>query len=561
MLRKIQHFLAVMAVLTGFLVIVEPVAAMTNIIVWHRGTGSGTVTDTPWNQTFPNGKAVVMSPGATETFVATADAGSVFTMWDTPWSNSANGFCSGTGTCTITGTGSATVIDSQIEVFAYFEKTYNITTSNNTTAGSINPTSATVTSGRTQAFTITPNYGYRLDTVIGCGGTLSGNTYTTGPITADCIVSVGYSYIPYTITVNYAGTGSGTVKDSWYQKNFNNGDSVQIPFTSSDTFTATPNAGSTFAGWSGGGCSGTGTCALTVSGNTTITATFTATAPTTFTVTTSAGTGGTISPSGPVTVNSGATTSFTVTPNSGYSISSVSGCGGHLSGNTYTTGPITAPCMVSASFSANTTKHKLTVEKMGTGSGTVTSSPAGISCGSTCSYDFNAGTSVTLTAEAGTGATFAGWSGGGCSGTGTCTVTLDSDKAVIAIFTLSTHQDPSADNCKASLYIQNSIYHLSLPILDFYPAGQLLPLYYNVDFEYTPTTDGILWFKVASANALADTSAFTACQASMLTSSASADYYLFVPRLILGNTSYWLLMQYVPGGSDIRFKVLTYGTE
>ena len=59
----------------------------------------------------------------------------------------------------------------------------------------------------------------------------------------------------------------------------------------------------------------------------------------------------------------------------------------------------------------------LTVVKAGTGSGTVTSSPAGITCGSTCSALFASGTSVTLTATADSGSTFAGWSGEGCSGT------------------------------------------------------------------------------------------------------------------------------------------------
>ena len=40
------------------------------------------------------------------------------------------------------------------------------------------------------------------------------------------------------------------------------------------TLTATPAAGSTFGGWSGGGCSGTGTCAVTMSSDQTVTATF-----------------------------------------------------------------------------------------------------------------------------------------------------------------------------------------------------------------------------------------------------------------------------------------------
>ena len=87
----------------------------------------------------------------------------------------------------------------------------------------------------------------------------------------------------------------------------------------------------------------------------------------------------------------------------------------------------------------------LTVSKSGTGSGTVTSSPAGIDCGSTCSAQFADGVQVTLTATAAAGSVFAGWSGGECSGTGTCQVTLDSDVSVTAGFA---HVPPAAPNTK-----------------------------------------------------------------------------------------------------------------
>jgi hypothetical protein len=74
----------------------------------------------------------------------------------------------------------------------------------------------------------------------------------------------------------------------------------------------------------------------------------------------------------------------------------------------------------------------LTVEKAGTG--TVTSSPPGITCGSTCSSSFMEGTIVTLTAAPANGSIFTGWSGGGCSGTGNCNTTMNSDKTVTATF-------------------------------------------------------------------------------------------------------------------------------
>jgi hypothetical protein len=77
----------------------------------------------------------------------------------------------------------------------------------------------------------------------------------------------------------------------------------------------------------------------------------------------------------------------------------------------------------------------LTAATSGNGSGTVGSSPAGISCGATCSHDYATGTMVTLTETPGSGSVFSGWSGD-CSGTGGCTVTMSQARSVTATFTL-----------------------------------------------------------------------------------------------------------------------------
>jgi hypothetical protein len=83
-----------------------------------------------------------------------------------------------------------------------------------------------------------------------------------------------------------------------------------------------------------------------------------------------------------------------------------------------------------ASF--QTIPFTLTVTVTGAG-GTVTSSPAGISCTTgTCSSPFATGASVTLTASADATHAFTGWTGA-CT-TSPCTVTMNSDQAVTATF-------------------------------------------------------------------------------------------------------------------------------
>jgi hypothetical protein len=88
--------------------------------------------------------------------------------------------------------------------------------------------------------------------------------------------------------------------------------------------------------------------------------------------------------------------------------------------------------------------YTLSVTKPGSGSGTVTSDPAGINCGATCSASFDASTTVDLTAVAAAGSTFSGW-GGACSGTDTCQVTMDAAKAVSAAFSLD-NAAPTAED-------------------------------------------------------------------------------------------------------------------
>ena len=94
-----------------------------------------------------------------------------------------------------------------------------------------------------------------------------------------------------------------------------------------------------------------------------------------------------------------------------------------------------APAIASAQIAivANTGTRSLVVYARGGGTGTVTSTPAGIDCGISCAGNFASGSSVTLAATASAESAFDGWIGA-CSGTGTCTVMMDQAKTVTALF-------------------------------------------------------------------------------------------------------------------------------
>jgi hypothetical protein len=80
-----------------------------------------------------------------------------------------------------------------------------------------------------------------------------------------------------------------------------------------------------------------------------------------------------------------------------------------------------------------------TIAPAGNGTGTITSTPAGIDCGADCSEVFPGGTVVTLHAAAAADSTFAGWSDGPCSGIGDCTLDATGALTVQAMFTVEQH--------------------------------------------------------------------------------------------------------------------------
>ena len=274
-------------------------------------------------------------------------------------------------------------------------------------------------------------------------------TPTDGPIVSSSVGPTDYPMVAsFTIvvgqllTVSKTGTGTGTVADTAGSA-INCGAVCSDIVPGSATLTAVAAPGSTFTGWTSGPCIGTTTspCVVPVVAATTVNAQFDL-LPQVLTVTvTGAGTGTVTSVVAPPincpgtctqTYPANTVVTLTATPTGTSSFTGWSGGVPACSGTGACTVTMNQAQNVTATFGLQT--FNLTVTKNGFGTGTVTSAPAGIACGATCTFGFQANTVVTLTAVADPGKTFTSWSGGGCSGSGTCVVTITAATAVTATF-------------------------------------------------------------------------------------------------------------------------------
>lgn len=226
------------------------------LTVTKAGAGQGNVTPDlgilTWSGSGTTGTANY-SKDTLVTLTAAPSLGSVLTGWS-------GGGCSGTADCTVT-------LSEDTNVAATFGLTSFIVTPSAGANGSLSPSAPrTVYYNQTTWFTVTPNTGYTIGSVSGCGGNLSGSTYITGPISADCTVTA--SFIPlYTLTVILSGNGTGTVHSlptpdinctaGTCGQEYGSGTLV--------TLTATPNSGNSFDRW-GGACNGVvgTTCQVTM---------------------------------------------------------------------------------------------------------------------------------------------------------------------------------------------------------------------------------------------------------------------------------------------------------
>lgn len=74
--------------------------------------------------------------------------------------------------------------------------------------GTISPAAVTVVEGQTQTFTVTPAAGYSISSVSGCGGSLSGSTFTTAPISEACSITATFAVV---VTARGKSGGGGSM--------------------------------------------------------------------------------------------------------------------------------------------------------------------------------------------------------------------------------------------------------------------------------------------------------------------------------------------------------------
>lgn len=425
----------------------------TNVLTVNK-TGSGTVTSSPSGINCGATCGAAYSIGQIVTLTATPSVGSTFSEWS-------GGGCSGAATtCAVT-------MDTAKTVAARFSPTQHTVTVTKSGSGSgtITADSGAISCGST----CSSSYEYGTTVTLTASGS-TGSTFTgwsgagcSG--TSSCVLNMTaaravvatFVLDSYPLRVSIAGTGSGSVTAMTADPAINctSGTcSSSYVHGTSVTLTATAATGSSFVGWSGA-CSGSAaTCAVAMTAAANVSATFLLSSYTVSFTKTGTGVGTVSSNEDTPSVSCGTSCALTsasylygssvtlsATASAGSSFGGWAGDGTCTGSSAACTFSVTGNKSVSAAFAL--VPRALSVSK--TGNGTITAVRTGvaetptISCGSTCTANYDHGTSVTLTSTPASDSLFTSW-GGACAGSlNTCTVSMTEARAVTATFSLKTY--------------------------------------------------------------------------------------------------------------------------
>jgi DNA-binding beta-propeller fold protein YncE len=230
---------------------------------------------------------------------------------------------------------------------------------------------------------------------------------------ADTEVTATFGAIPQqNLVIAKTGSGAGNVTSEPAGIDCGSTCAASFDQDSSIRLEAAADPGSTFAGWSGGSCSGTGTCQVTMSESREVQARFDQTLHRL--VVTLSGPGGGEVTSAPSGIACGGTCSHLFSEGSTVTLSAQPapgltfiGWSGVCGGKRLCQVDLGQDAAVGAEF--RPARRTLAVVVTGTGNGTVTDAALGISCGLACSGVYNQGTVATLVAAPAPGSSFAGW--------------------------------------------------------------------------------------------------------------------------------------------------------
>ena len=208
---------------------------------------------------------------------------------------------------------------------------------------------------------------------------------------------------------------------------------------------------------------------ITMNGNYSITANFAANTSASYSLTVNASSGGTVTAPTSSTGNytSGTVVTLTASANPDYHFVSWTGLINTVADtkSASTTVVINGNYVVQANFAPDSgTTYSLTTAVDPLGAGTITP-PAG-------EHSYSAGTLVNITATPASGYVFDHWSGA-CTGSSSCSVTMDADRTVTAIFIVATtilgdlNGDGQVNSTDALIVLSGDV---GIPITQYCPA-------------------------------------------------------------------------------------------
>ncbi|SJM93717.1 hypothetical protein CRENPOLYSF2_3550001 [Crenothrix polyspora] len=407
-----------------------------SLSVAKDGNGTGKVTGTPGGIDCGTTCTAKYLTGDSVTLKAVPDAGSTFTKWQ---GRVSAGTCSNgiTASCTVT------LADSESVIATFTKQSYALSvTKSGDGAGSVASSPEGIICGADCSETYLDKAVITLTATAEAGSTFTGWNGCTGTTTSCSVtmtaaktVTATFKKIPsYLLTVAKSGNGSGSVSSS--PVGIDCGTDCKESYLDSTivTLNAISDAGSMLSGWSGG-CTGTGTCSVTMTKTQTVTAKFVKKHNIALNVTFTEGSGaGSIIGTGINCNNSGGdctedypdgTMTLTATPDKdsrfvGWVGDMASLCQGQ-GANKKPACKITFTTTMAASFTGGAVfgpKLVLNVFKDGTGTGKVTGTPGAIDCGANCTAKYLQGDTITLTAKPDADSTFTKWTS--LKGVGTC---------------------------------------------------------------------------------------------------------------------------------------------